>query len=82
MTVFLVVAPCSLVDVSEVLTASIIRAMNKPRAAVGTSEMSVNFYETTLCNNPEDSHHLDSKSLPIHYLFSIYSENSSYCHLS
>jgi hypothetical protein len=42
------VAPCSLykiTDVSEVLTASII-----------TSETSVNFYQTTRCNIPLDSH--------------------------
>jgi hypothetical protein len=41
-----------------VLAASIIRAtiialmMN----AANTSEMSVNFYQTTQCDNPEDSH--------------------------
>jgi hypothetical protein len=32
-----------------VLAASIIRAAS-------TSDMSVNFYQTTWCNNPEDSH--------------------------
>jgi hypothetical protein len=51
-TAFWNVAPCSLVDVyrrSEVLAASIIRAMS-------TSETSVNFYQTTRRNNPEDSH--------------------------
>jgi hypothetical protein len=36
-----------------VLVASIIRAMME--AAI-TSEMSVNFYQTTWRNNPEDSH--------------------------
>jgi hypothetical protein len=40
-------------DVSEVLTASIIRAMME---AASTSETSVNFYKTTLSNNPQDSH--------------------------
>jgi hypothetical protein len=33
-------------------TVSTIKAMIK---AVSASEMSVNFYETTGCNNPEDS---------------------------
>jgi hypothetical protein len=41
-------------DISEVLAASIIRAMMIE--APSTSEMSVNFYQTTRCNNPEDSH--------------------------
>jgi hypothetical protein len=41
-----------LTDVSEVLTASIIRALMME--AVSTSEMSVNFYETTWHNIPED----------------------------
>jgi hypothetical protein len=48
MAVFWVVASCSLAkftDVSEVLAASII-----------TSEMPVNFYQTTQRNNPADSH--------------------------
>jgi hypothetical protein len=52
--VFWVVAPCSLVEVnnvSEVLAASIIRAI-----ALMTSETLVNFYQTTQCYNPEDSH--------------------------
>jgi hypothetical protein len=55
-----------------VLAASIIRAMKKPHArnwflacsllitlmmeAASTSETSVNFYQTTWHNNPEDSH--------------------------
>jgi hypothetical protein len=55
--VFWVVAPCSLVeftDVSEVLAASIIRAIMME--AVSTSQTSVNFYQTTRRNNPEDSH--------------------------
>jgi hypothetical protein len=38
----------------EVLAASIIRAMMME--AVNTFEMSVNFYQTTWCNIPEDSH--------------------------
>jgi hypothetical protein len=39
-------------DVSEVLAASIIRAM---MAAASTSETSVNFYQTTWRNNLEDN---------------------------
>jgi hypothetical protein len=53
---FWVIAPCSLVEVyvSEVFTASIIRAMTMMEAA-RTSETLVNFYQTTRCYNPEDS---------------------------
>jgi hypothetical protein len=40
-------------DVSETFAASIIRAMME---AASTSETSVNFYQTTRRNNPEDSH--------------------------
>jgi hypothetical protein len=40
-------------DVSEVLAASIIRAMME---AAGNSEMLVYFYQTTQCNILEDSH--------------------------
>jgi hypothetical protein len=36
-----------------VLADSIIRVMMME--AANASEMSVNFYQTTLCNNPEDS---------------------------
>jgi hypothetical protein len=51
-------------DDSEVITASIIRAVRKPRGllivlmmeAASTFETSVNFYQTTRRNNPEDSH--------------------------
>jgi hypothetical protein len=42
-----------LTDVSEVLTASIIIALMMD--AVSTSETTVNFYEITLYNIPEDS---------------------------
>jgi hypothetical protein len=49
MAVFCVVASCSLVGVSEVLAASIIRATAR------TSETMVNFYQTTQRCNPEDS---------------------------
>jgi hypothetical protein len=56
MTIFWDVAPCSLVEIYQLLerhTASIIREMVM---AVSTSEMSVNFYQTTRRNIPEDSH--------------------------
>jgi hypothetical protein len=52
-----VVVPCSLVKVQRrfrVLAASIIRALLMDAAS--TSETSVNFYQTTRQNNPEDSH--------------------------
>jgi hypothetical protein len=60
MTVFWNVAPCSLVDVtdvSEVLAASIIRAVShhSDGEAACISEMSVNFYQTTRRNIPEYS---------------------------
>jgi hypothetical protein len=56
MTVFGVVAPCSLVEVYRRLLApssgrSLIALMME---AASTSEMSVNFYQTTRRNNPED----------------------------
>jgi hypothetical protein len=57
MAVFCAAAPCSLLevnDVSEVLAASIIIALMTE--AANTSQMSVNFYQTTRRNNPEDSH--------------------------
>jgi hypothetical protein len=41
-------------DVSEVLTASIIRAMTIEAAS--SCETSVNFYQTTQRNIPEDNH--------------------------
>jgi hypothetical protein len=41
-------------NVSKVLTASIIIALMME--AVNTSETSINFYQTTWCNIPEDSH--------------------------
>jgi hypothetical protein len=46
-----------LTEVSEVFTASIIIALMMIRAmmeAVGIFEKSVNFYEATRCNIPED----------------------------
>jgi hypothetical protein len=43
------------VNISEVLSASIIRAMMMVEA-VSTSEMSVNVYQTAWTYNPQDSH--------------------------
>jgi hypothetical protein len=48
-----------LIDVSEVLTVSIIALVME---TVSTSEMSTNFYQTTWHNIPEDSHLQDSRS--------------------
>jgi hypothetical protein len=54
MTVFLVVAPCSLVEVE--LAASINRAIVLMMEAASTSETSVKFYQPTRRNNQEDGH--------------------------
>jgi hypothetical protein len=43
-------------DVSEALTASIIRTIAPMMEGIRTSETSVNFYPTTWRNIPEDSH--------------------------
>jgi hypothetical protein len=59
MAVFWIVAPCSLVEVYqllEVLAASIIRASALMMEAARISETLVNFYQTTWSYNPEDSH--------------------------
>jgi hypothetical protein len=57
MTVFWDVAPCSLAEVYQcfrgVCCCAIIALMLE---ISGTSETSVNFYQTTWCNTPEDSH--------------------------
>jgi hypothetical protein len=66
MAVFWFVVPCSLVkfiDVSEMLRASVTRAMMELPVSIialvievaSTSETSVNFYQTTRHSNPEDS---------------------------
>jgi hypothetical protein len=73
MAAFWVVVPCSLVkftDVSEVLAASIIRAISLIMEAANTSETSADFCQTTRCNNPEDSHLHVYCSL---YCYAIYS---------
>jgi hypothetical protein len=51
MTVFWVVAPCSLIDVYRRFKGAL-----PDNGAAIASETSVNFYHTTQCNNPEDSH--------------------------
>jgi hypothetical protein len=52
MAVFWVLAPCSPVDVYGRFTGACCLIMEE----AGTSEASVNFYQTTRRKNPEDSH--------------------------
>jgi hypothetical protein len=54
MAVFWVVAPCSLVEVYR--SSFIIRAIALMMETASTSEMSINFYQTTRRNIPEGSH--------------------------
>jgi hypothetical protein len=63
-------------DVSEVLAASIIRALMMEAAS--TSEKSVNFNQTTLRNNPEDSHlHTRRReNLKFHRIYSSFRNGS------
>jgi hypothetical protein len=63
MAVFRVVAPCSLVEVSNI--SEVLAAITLMMEAVSTSDTSVNFYQTAQCNNPEDSH------LRIHTCFTV-----------
>jgi hypothetical protein len=59
MTVFWVVAPCSLVEfinASEVIAVFINSIIVLMMEAASTSETSGNFYQTTRRNNPKDSH--------------------------
>jgi hypothetical protein len=53
MTIFWDIAPCNLVEVNRRLRGAVIALIKE---AVSTSETSVNFYETTRRNYPEDSH--------------------------
>jgi hypothetical protein len=55
-------------NISEVLTPSIIAVMME---AAETSETSVNFYQTSKCNNPEDSHLILDVSQIIYMGFKI-----------
>jgi hypothetical protein len=58
MAVFWVVAPCSLVEVYHCFRGAcrLHHWGTLMTEAARTSEMSVNFYQTTRHNNPEDSH--------------------------
>jgi hypothetical protein len=52
MTVFWVVAPCSLVEIYRRFRGACVLMIE----ATSISETSINFYQTTRRNNPEDSH--------------------------
>jgi hypothetical protein len=61
MAVFWVVSPCGLVEVYQRFRGGFcLHHQGDERWAImeatSTSEKSVNFYQTTRCNNPEDSH--------------------------
>jgi hypothetical protein len=59
MTVFWDVAPCGLEEIDILFTGAccpIIRAITHRPEAVSTCEASVNFFDTTRRNIPEDSH--------------------------
>jgi hypothetical protein len=77
MAVFLVVAPCSLVEVyQETLIALMMEAAR-------TSEMLINFYQTTRRYNPEDSHlrihrRENLKSYFIYHVQRKHNKNSKY----
>jgi hypothetical protein len=63
-----------LANMSEVTAASIIRVIIAlMMEAACTSETLVNFYQTTQCNNPEDSH-LQSKFGYYNFRFQITTE--------
>jgi hypothetical protein len=53
---FWVVAPCSLVEVYQCFRGASCFHLQLMMEAASTSETLVNFYQTTWCNNPEDSH--------------------------
>jgi hypothetical protein len=64
-----VVSPCSLV---EVYRGSITRAIAPMMEAASTSEKSVNFYQTTRRNNPEDSHlHTTCGLSPVYFIYEL-----------
>jgi hypothetical protein len=79
-TVFWDVAPCSLVEIYrllEVLAASIFRAIALMMEAVSIFETSVNFYQITRRNIPEDSnlHTRRRENLKSHQFNSLYHSN-------
>jgi hypothetical protein len=92
MTVFRVVAPCSLVEVYQRLRgacclhpSSTITALMMEAAS--TSETSVNLYQTVQCNNQEDSHlyswpyyHSITFDFWIRYIFFLPSHPSNIWH--
>jgi hypothetical protein len=61
MAVFWVVVPCSLVEVYQRFRGPVLITLMMKAAR--TSETLVNFYQTTQCYNPEDSH--------LHVLFNL-----------
>jgi hypothetical protein len=68
MIAFWNVALCSLVDISEEITASIISAME----AITSSETSINIYQTACRNIPEGSRlHTRRENVKSHIFFSI-----------
>jgi hypothetical protein len=70
MTVFWDVAQGSLIDVLEVLAASISASIIAlMMMAASTFETSVNFYQTTQRNIPEDSHPQRISDLSRYFLF-------------
>jgi hypothetical protein len=56
MTVFWDVAPCNVVEIGRRFRGAYCFHHHGLLMAISTSETSVNFYETTRCNIPEDSH--------------------------
>jgi hypothetical protein len=83
MTDFWVVAPCSLVEVYRRFTGACCLRYQGPDDEGSTYETSVNFYQTTRRNNPEDSHlhtgrreNLKSQKT---ILFTVLSYTQDYC---
>jgi hypothetical protein len=73
MAVFWVVGPWSLVEVYRCFRGASITLM---MGAASTSETSVKFYQTTRCNNPEDSHlHACLVFIIYHIIRQIFSKN-------
>jgi hypothetical protein len=62
-------------EVSEVLAASIIRAIALTMEAARTSETLINFYKTTRRYNPEDSHLLIHRRDNLRSYINGYSES-------
>jgi hypothetical protein len=77
MTVFWYVVPCSLVEVYRRLRCAYCLHRQGKIALMmdvaSTSEISVNFYQTTRCNIPEDSH-LQLDEFLWHLMLEVYTE--------